>query len=132
MNEKPREVFGDIHSRYEWKKVQAPHTWKPSAIGEELAGFYGGKTIRTGRYGQYEVALVHIPRRGTFMVTGTRALQLIDAANINVGWPIRIVWQGRKDCGTTDDGEVKQMKLVDVYVAEGDPISADCLPLVKT
>jgi len=48
----------DLRERYGWKKVVAPKAWRPEATGEELIGFYGGKTTRTGAYGQYDVVLV--------------------------------------------------------------------------
>ncbi len=123
---KPREVGDSLVSRYEWKKVEAPKTWRPKHNGEELVGFYGGKTSRTGQYGQYEVVLIHVPRRGTFMISGTRIVQLADAANINVGWPIRVVY-----LGTVALAEEKTMKQFDVFVAEGDPVSPDELPVLK-
>lgn len=82
----------DLRARYAWKKVEAPKTWRPSTNGEELTGFYGGKTLRNGQWGQYEVIVVHVPHRGTFMVSGTRVIQLVDAADIQTGWPIRIVY----------------------------------------
>jgi hypothetical protein len=126
-NNTPR--ASDVRARYEWRKVEAPKTWRPKAIGEELAGFYGGKTSRNGTFGQYEVVIVHIPRRGSFMISGTRILQLIDTSGIKLGWPIRIVWKGV--IALPPPPEDKTMKVFEVYVAEGDPVAPEELPRLK-
>ena len=115
-----------ILERYKWKKVVAPKAWKPKLPGDELAGFYGGKTVRTGTYGQYEVVLVHVPGDGVRMISGVRIAQLVDAAMIEVGWPVRIQWEGLLKY----DGE-KTMKQFSLLVAEGDPLSAEDLPQIK-
>ncbi len=132
-NQKPREVpMGDLRSRYEWRAVEAPKTWRPKMLGEELVGFYGGKTVRPGQWGQYEVVIVHVPVRGSFMVSGTRINQLIDASGIGVGWPVRIVWRGKVTLAEPSrDGEVREMKQYDVFVAEGDPLSPEEMPQLK-
>jgi len=122
----PREVT-DVRARYEWKKVEAPRTWRPRANGEELAGFYGGKTSRNGEYGSYDLVIVHVPARGSYLISGTRAIQLFDAANLTIGWPVRVVWRGKIAIPDSD----KTMKNFDVYVAEGDPCSPEDLPLVS-
>lgn len=127
--DKPREVV-DLRSRYQWKQVEAPKTWRPKMLGEELVGFFGGKTTRNGSFGQYEVVLVHVPVRGSFMVSGVRIIQLIDASGIETGWPVRIVWRGRMALPATADGEVREMKNYEVFVAEGDPVAAGDLPKI--
>lgn len=121
----------DLRSRYGWKKIEAPKTWRPKALGEELVGFYGGKTSRNGKFGQYEVVIVHVPARGTFMISGVRAIQLVDASGIGEGWPVRIVWRGKVRLPENTDGEVREMKVFDVFVAEGDPLNPEELPGVK-
>jgi len=126
------EQIVDLKSRYEWKQVEAPKTWRPKMLGEELIGFFGGKTLRNGRYGQYEVVLVHVPRRGSFMISGTRVSQLIDAAGIDIGWPVRVAWRGQMTLPEKEgDEEKKYMKLFDVFIAEGDPVSPGDLPAIK-
>jgi len=120
-----------ILERYRWKEVHAPKPWLPKIPGTELAGFYGGRTTRSGSYGQYDVILVHVPARGTFMVSGVKAIQLVDAAMIDVGHPIRVVWDGLQECGTDAAGKAKHMKLFRVLVAEGEPIDAEDLPRVS-
>jgi hypothetical protein len=122
------EQIVDLKSRYEWKQVEAPKTWRPKMLGEELIGFFGGKTLRNGRYGQYEVVLVHVPRRGSFMISGTRVSQLIDAAGIDIGWPVRIAWRGEMKLPGEEE---RKMKLFDVFIAEGDPVSPGDLPAIK-
>ena len=120
-----------ILERYQWKEVHAPKAWYPKMPGEELVGFYGGRTTRSGYHGQYEVVLVHVPAKGSFMVSGTKLMQLADAAMIDIGHPIRIVWEGHQSVGVTSTGEEKRMKLFRVLVAEGDPIDAADLPRVS-
>jgi hypothetical protein len=123
--------MGDLHGRYKWKKVERPHPWRPKEPGEELVGFYGGKTLRSGKFGQYEVVIVHVPCSGTLMLSGIQIIQLVDAACIEVGWPIRIVWKGLEELGEGDiEGEAKRMKTFEVYVAEGDPLAVGDLPKV--
>lgn len=124
-------AFQSILERYEWKEVHAPKAWYPKMPGEELVGFYGGRTTRSGYHGQYEVVLVHVPAKGSFMVSGTKLMQLADAAMIDIGHPIRIVWEGHQSVGVTATGEEKRMKLFRVLVAEGDPIDAADLPRVS-
>jgi hypothetical protein len=128
----PREVPpGDLRARYEWKKVEAPKRWNPRANGEELTGFYGGKTTRNGKFGQYDVVLVTVPRRGVFMISGTRIVQLADASGVDVGWPVRIVWRGTVKLDKSEDGEDRNMKMFDFFVAEGDPVSPEDMPRIK-
>lgn len=109
-----------VRARYKWKRVDAPKPWRPKDEGEELCGYYLGKTLRNGRFGQYEVALILVPARGTFMVSGTRVIQLIDAANIDVRWPIRIVWKGL--IALSGD---RSFKDFEVFVAQGEPLGED-------
>lgn len=124
-------VTQSILERYEWKEVHAPKAWYPKMPGTELVGFYGGRTTRSGFHGQYDVIIVHVPTKGSFMVSGAKLMQLVDAAMIDIGHPIRIVWEGHQSVGVTDTGEEKRMKLFRVLVAEGEPISAADLPRVS-
>lgn len=129
---RPREVApDDLRARFEWKKVEAPKAWRPKHNGEELVGYYRGRTVRSGRFGQYEVVMLLVPGRGAFMLSGTRIIQLIDAAGVDEGWPVRVVWKGLKNIGETEDGEPKRMKDFEVFVAEGEPIDVDDLPDIK-
>ena len=115
-----------IRERYEWKKVHAPKAWRPKDPGTELIGYFGGKTVRNGAFGQYEVVLVHVPLQGSYMVSGAHLIQLIDASMVNVGWPLRIVWLGMH---LLDNGfNVKQFEI---FVADGDPLHEDALPKIK-
>lgn len=114
-----------ILERYDWKKVQAPRRWYPKDPGEEIVGFYGGKSVRNGSYGQYEVVLVHVPKRGALMLSGVRISQLIDAAGIQIGWPVRVVWKGMAKTAQNNE-----MKDFDLFVAEGDALDASDLPMV--
>lgn len=114
--EKDARVQTAFLQKFTWRKVTGPKPWKPKE-GDELAGFYGGKTVKNGKFGQYAAVFVRVPGRGIFMVTGTRIIQLIDAAMVEIGAPIHITYGGKKDIG--DD---KKMNLFDLQVAETNPI----------
>lgn len=101
-----------------WRKISAPRAWSPRTDGEELTGFYAGRTKRDGKHGQYEVVTVLVPYKGAFMVSGTVLIQLADSAMLTRGDAVRIVYKGRKDLG--DD---RQMKLFELYVGESEALS---------
>lgn len=90
----------------------------PARAERELVGHYGGKTIRGGAHGQYEVAIVHVEEGPPMLVTGTKAIQLFDAAEISPGWPVRLRYLGMV---ATRSGRL--MKDFELYVADGLPIS---------
>ena len=69
--------------------------------------------MRAGRYGQYEVLLVHVPNERGYIVSGTKLIQLIDVSGLCVGDPLRIVYGGIKQL--TND---RTMKVFDLYVRE--------------
>lgn len=119
-------VVDGIRDRFKWRQVVAPRPWLPEAIGQELIGYYGGRTLRQGQWGQYEVVLVHVPLDGCYTLSGTRIIQLLDASMCALGHPIRIVWQGTKPTSRNYD-----MKMYDVMVAEGEAIPAEALPQVQ-
>ena len=110
-------------SAVRWLKVEAPRAWKPKAVGHELVGYYGGRTLRNGPYSQYEVVVVHVPHSYTYMVSGTKIIQLVDAAAIQRGHEIRIVWQG-----TRLTGDLHTMKLFDLFVSDREPVDESELP----
>jgi hypothetical protein len=112
-----------ILERYKWKKVLAPKTWLPKVPGTELVGFYAGRTMRSGSWGQYEVVLVLVPSKGAYMVSGCQVIQLLDAAMIEVGHPVRIAYNG-----TQEISEDRKMKLFELHVADGDPIASSEMP----
>lgn len=118
----------EVKNTYEWKKVAAPKRWNPRDPGEELCGFYVGKTARSGTYGRYEVVLVDVPDSGTFMVSGVRIIQLVDASQVEPGWPVRIVWRGYQPVGGVQG---KEMKMFDFFVADGEPTAPERLPKIK-
>jgi hypothetical protein len=111
--EKKGLVESQLRKQYDWQKVKAPKTWYPKLPGEELIGYYGGRTLKNGRFGQYEVVVIHVPMKGAFLLTGTMLIQLLDAACCSPGDVVRIVWQGRKPL----DGD-REMKLYELYTAE--------------
>jgi hypothetical protein len=125
---KQKIATGDaLRERFKWKKVAAPVPWKPTHNNDELVGYYGGQTLRDGQYGQYRVIIMHVPGEpAPFTVSGTRIIQLFDAALVGIGHAVRVQYLGMKDTGNGHS-----MKDFNVYVAEGDPISESDLPQVK-
>lgn len=95
-----------------WRKIEAPLTWRPSP-GEELVGYYAGRTKRDGQFGQYEVLIVAVPYDSARMVSGTRIVQLADAAMLSRGDAVRI-----KYLGTSDMPSGKYAKQFELYVGE--------------
>lgn len=114
-----------MRARFGWSKVAAPSFWNPKVIGEEILGYYGGRTMRNGRFGQYEVIIVHVPVRGALLVSGTEILQLVDTALVVKGHPIRIVWQGLDAIS-----EERAKKRFDLLIAEGPALAEVDLPAV--
>ena len=66
------------------------------------------------------------------MISGTRVVQLADASNVGAGWPVRIVWRGYVALPDSEDGEKRQMKQFDFFIAEGDPLAEGETPRVVT
>jgi hypothetical protein len=98
-----------------WKKLERPKTWKPTEAGEEIAGYYMGRTLKDGKFGQYTVILVMVPGSdGTsqaYSVTGTALISALDGSQVQQGAMLRVVFEGMKELG---DG--KNMKNFDVFV----------------
>lgn len=113
----------DLKAQYKWKKVETPRMWRPKTSNEELVGYYGGKTTRVGAFGSYEVVIVHVPADGAYLVSGTQVVQSADAALLVTGQPIRLVFHGRKNIGSG-----REMKLITMYVAEGERVPPAELP----
>jgi len=120
------EAVKALREKYKWREVVVPQVWRPDEVGEEIIGKYGGRTLRNGQYGQYEVILVHVPDEGTYMLTGVRIVQLMDASMIELGHPVRVIWKGVK---TTGSGY--EMKDYEVLVADGEVVPVEALPEVQ-
>lgn len=110
----------DKLKKVKWRKISAPTTWRPQD-GEELVGYYAGRTKRDGSFGQYEVLIVLVPYKGTFMISGTAIIQLADSAMLTRGDAVRLRYLGKKDISTPDDVEKREMKLFELYVGELEP-----------
>lgn len=109
--------FKDVN----WQKVRAPRAWRP-AVGAELLGYYHGRTVKPGKFGEYTAIQIMVPGEGIFLVSGAGLVQLIDAATPNPGDPLKIVFNGLKTLPGKPgqpEGEVWQKKQFDVYVARG-------------
>lgn len=98
-----------------WRKIRAPKTWRPRDVGEELIGYYCGRTVRDGQWGQYETLIVVVPEVGAMMISGTKIIQLADIALLENGQLIRVKFCGRKLL----DGD-REMKDFELYVADDD------------
>ena len=88
-----------------------------------MVGYYGGRTIKDGQHGQYEVVLIHVPMGQSYMLSGSQLIQLLDASMAQPGHPIRIVWKGY-----TQTAAGYNMKTFDVMVAQGEVIPLGALP----
>lgn len=105
-----------------WRKIHAPTVWRPQD-GDELVGYYAGRSLRDGLHGQYEVATVLVPYKGAFLISGTQLIQLFDSAMISRGDAVRVVFKGRKPL----EGE-REMKMFELYVGEAPTLSEDEMP----
>jgi hypothetical protein len=95
----------------EWHKVRAPRTWRPKP-GEQLIGYYYGKSTRLGHHGQYEVVQMAVPGQGMWLVSGTTILQLVNSACLQTGDPMKVVFLGEKAL----EGD-KKLKLFELFVS---------------
>ena len=95
-----------------WKEVKGPKTWRPTA-GESIVGFFAGNSLRNGAHGQYEVIQVQVPGQGMLLVSGTVVVQKTNAALLELGNAVKVVYNGVKELA---NGHT--MKLFDVFVAE--------------
>lgn len=126
---KPLSIAGDRRpfvERFKWKRVQAPRPWYPKE-GDEIAGYYGGKTTRVGKYGSYELAIVHVPNVGTYTITGIMVIQALDSSAVSPGHPVRITFNGMQQARSDSE---KTFKTFKVEVAEGPGIHPDELPIL--
>ncbi len=109
--------------RLPWKKVEAPIFWRPREVGAQLVGFYMGRTLRTGSYGQYEVVMIFVPGEGAYIVSGTKIVQLIDASGLTRGEPVKVLWMGEEPLK-----EGKKMKMFEVYTIDEEKMADEDLP----
>lgn len=116
-----------LREKYGWRKVEAPRIWRPLLPGDEIVGFFGGTTLRNGAYGQYHVVLVHVPHSGSFTVTGSALIRLIDTGMVAKGCPIRIIYQGTRV--TENQHTEKQFEL---FIATGPAVAEEALPRMPT
>lgn len=105
-----------------WRKLERPKDWKPSEAGDELLGYYLGKTLRDGKWGQYEVAMLSVPgtsNNQVWTVSGTQVIQAIEGGGAHKGALLRVVFGGWKDLEPKEEGEPRRMKLFECFVGEG-------------
>lgn len=108
--------------KVKWKEVEAPSTWRPRK-GEELVGYFMGKTMKNGKFGEYSVITVLVPYKGAVMISGTKIIQLVDTSLIRQGEPIKVVY-----CGQIDIGGDKKMKTFKMYMGEGESLATENIP----
>ena len=94
----------------QWVRVNMPQAWYPQKVGDTLVGTYGGRTLKKGENGQYEVILIRTAG-GVFTVTGVRVIQLIDGSGSDVGDPVKVVFLGLVELPNG-----RKMKNFDVFV----------------
>jgi len=117
-------LVDEIKDRYDWRKVKAPRKWVPADVGDELVGYYGGRTQKDGQFGPYELVTVHVPLEGSYTLSGTQLIQLLDASMVVIGHPIRVVW-----CGLRETPAGHMMKTYEVLIADGEtPLPEEALP----
>lgn len=105
-----------------WREVKAPTSWRPKK-GEELVGYYMGRTKKHGKWGQYEVLTVLVPYKGVVMVSGVMVIQLADVAMFTPGDAIRIVYEGQKELS----GD-RSMKMFKLFVGDGVALPINEIP----
>jgi hypothetical protein len=108
--------------KVKWKEVEAPSTWRPRK-GDELVGWFMGRTKKNGKFGEYTVITVLVPYKGAVMVSGAKIIQLADTSMIRAGEPIKIVYLGKIDIG-----EDRQMKTFKMYQGEGESLATENIP----
>jgi hypothetical protein len=101
-----------------WRKLAVPRPWRPKIIGTELIGNYIGLALRSGEWGEYNVAIiaVPVPEGGIelFSINGSQIITALDANNVARGSLIRIVYQGVEEISGG-----REMKALDVSVGTG-------------
>lgn len=124
--EKATQAAERFKARYGWEKVLVPRVWRPKP-GDEILGFYGGRTLRNGQFGQYEVVIIVVPHKGAFTASGTGLINLIDAAQVAIGHPIHIRYLNKELIESTG----KHFKVYELFVAVGEPIAPEDMPEVE-
>lgn len=112
--------------KLEWRRVEAPRAWRPKQTGEVLLGYYAGRSKRSGGYGQYDVVLILVPGDGVKMVSGVKVIQLFDAAIVEPGDPVRLIYGGEEKLPSD-----KTMKLFELYVTDGDKLPLTDFPAIQ-
>ena len=108
--------------KVKWKEVEAPTSWRPRK-GDELIGYYAGRTKKNGKFGEYTVVTVLVPYKGAVMVSGSMIVQLADSSMVRLGEPIKIVYLGKKDIG-----EDREMKTFRMFIGEGEALAVEQIP----
>lgn len=76
-----------------WKRVKAPRVWRPGE-GEVLIGIYRGRRPKIGQHGPYEVAMIETTELGSFTVSGSVVMGMLES--VVEGTVVRIEYFGLK------------------------------------
>lgn len=74
-----------------WRRVKAPRVWRPGE-GEVLIGTYRGRRPKNGEHGSYEVVLIETAELGSFTVSGSVIVGLLET--VAEGTVVRIEYHG--------------------------------------
>lgn len=121
---KAKETTADLVARYNWKRLETPRPWAPKKA-EELVGYFLGITLRDGVHGQYSVVLMAVPDQGVYTISGTVIIQLVQAALVPIGSPLRV-----KFLGFAETALGRNMKRFEVLVADGEALAEEDRPEV--
>lgn len=91
-----------------WKRVKAPRVWRP-ADGEILIGVYRGRRPKSGSHGPYEVALIETTELGSFTVSGSVVMSLLES--VPEGETVRIEFLGYRSCANNAEHTYKAFEV---------------------
>lgn len=91
-----------------WTRVKAPRVWRAGA-GEILIGVYRGRRPKSGQYGPYEVGLIETAELGSFTVSGSVVMSLLES--VPEGAVVRIEFLGYRPCANSPDSTYKAFEV---------------------
>lgn len=104
----------------EWYPVQAPESWKPTAIGDELVGSYMGVVTSSGTYGAYDQLVVRSDVGKVWLVSGVAVLRQASHACLTKGDRMLLRYHGTERIhvgGESRESEVHRMRVITMFLA---------------
>lgn len=98
-----------------WVKVQGTKWWNPSKAGEVLEGRFTGLVTVPGEHGTFRAVRVCTSDGQVWMVSGTRAVQLVEDSGLKLSEAVRLEFTGRQA------GARFEYKEFDLYIEERRP-----------